>query len=352
MNGKRIKKRMLHYDLLRIIAAFSVVMLHSAAQYWYTLDIHSREWIIANSYDAVFRFGVPVFVMISGALFLSSEYELDIRHLYKHNILRFVVLYIVWSCLYGLWDTRNFCFAEVGVKPYLKEMLHGSYHLWFLPMLIGLYMILPMVRIWVHHADRKNLQYFLGLFLVLQVGRETLRAVTMMDEIHYILDITKVEMACSYLGYFVWGYYLAHVGLSQRLCKVIYWLVVPSILLNVVLGNGLSYHYEKAMGNIYDSFGIFTFIVVTGLFLVAQEFFGRKQFACTSTAIIKEVSADTLGIYVMHVGLMGVLANRGIDSMMVPNIIGVPLLAVICFVICMIAAAVLRRIPMIGKFIC
>lgn len=352
MNDKRTKKRMLHYDLLRIIAAFSVVMLHSAAQYWYTLDIHSREWVIANSYDAVFRFGVPIFVMISGALFLNPDYELDVRHLYKNNILRFVVLYIVWSCLYGLWDARNFCFAEVGVKPYLKEMLHGSYHLWFLPMLIGLYMILPMVRTWVHHADKKNLQYFLGLFLVLQVGRETLRAVTMMDEVHYILDIAKVEMACSYLGYFVWGYYLTYVGLPQRLSKVIYWLIVPSILLNVVLGNGLSHHYERAMGSIYDSFGVFTFIVVTGLFLGAREFFGKKEFTRTSATVIKEVSADTLGIYVMHVGLMEVLANRGIDSMMVPNIIGVPLLAVICFVICMVAAAVLRRIPVIDKFIC
>ena len=70
VSSKTDKKRLIHYDLLRIFAAFSVVMLHSAAQFWYSLDIYSTEWLIANSYDALFRFGVPIFVMISGALFL------------------------------------------------------------------------------------------------------------------------------------------------------------------------------------------------------------------------------------------------------------------------------------------
>ena len=352
MNEKPIRNRMLHYDLLRILAAFSVVMLHSAAQHWYTVDLYSKEWVIANSYDAVFRFGVPIFVMISGALFLNPEYRLDIRHLYKHNILRYVVLYMVWSCLYGLWDARNYQFAEIGWKPYFREMLQGSYHLWFLPMLIGIYIILPILRTWVHHADEKNLRYFIGLFLVLHIGRETLRAVTVTDELHYVLDLIDIEMVCGYVGYFVWGYYLAHVGLPQRLQKWIYICFLPAILANVLLSNGLSFHYGKPMVVIYDSFGVFTFIVVTGLFLFAQNVWAKKKFSDKSRAIIEEVSASTLGIYVMHIGLIDILGIYGIDSMMVPNIIGIPLLSIICFVICMVLAMILRRIPVLGKFIC
>lgn len=352
MSEIKPKRRLIQYDLLRILAAFSVVMLHCAAQHWYALDIYSKEWIIANSYDAIFRFGVPVFVMISGALFLNPEYELDIKKLYGHNILRFALIYVIWSCVYGLWDARTYEFAQIGWMPYLKQMLHGSYHLWFLPMLIGLYVLLPILRTWVQHAEKKNLQYFLGLFLVLQIGGETLRALTMTDEIHYILDLVKVEMICGYIGYFVWGYYLAHVGVSQHICKWIYIVFLPAILGNVILGNGLAHHYGKALGAIYDSFGIFTFCMATGLFLMTQDMFGKRDFSNRAKAVIKELSADTLGVYLVHVLLISVLEMEGIHSMLIPNIIGIPVYAFVCFGIGIIIAAVLRRIPVIGKYIC
>lgn len=352
MNGKQTKARKLHYDLLRIFAAFSVVMLHSAAQYWYTLDISSKEWITANSYDAMFRFGVPVFVMISGALFLNKDYQLDIRLLYRHNILRLVVLYFFWSALYGLWDARNYRFSEIGWKPYIREMLSGSYHLWFLPMIVGIYVILPILRTWVHHADEKNLRYFLTLFFILQIGKETLTAVTVTDELHELLDLVRVEMVCSYVGYFVWGYYLAHVGLTQKVQKLVYICFIPSILANIFISNGLSRHYGKPMPDIYDSYGLFTFMISTGLFLLFRELFGEKEFSDRSSAIIREVSANTLGIYVMHIGLLNILQLKGIDSMMLPIGIGIPMIAIMCFVICLVLAAVLRRIPVIGKYIC
>ena len=352
MSEKKSRERKLHYDLLRILAAFSVVMLHSAAQYWYTLDISGKEWLTANSYDAVFRFGVPVFVMISGALFLDKDYNLDIRFLYRHNILRLVVLYVFWSALYGLWDARHYQFAQIGWKPYIREMLHGSYHLWFLPMIVGIYVILPILRTWVHHADEKNLRYFLTLFLVLHIGKETLAAVTVTDEFHEVLDLVQIEMVCSYVGYFVWGYYLANAGLSQKMRKIVYICFIPSILANIIISNGLSLHYGKPMADIYDSYGIFTFLIATGLFLLLGEFFGRKEFSDRSSAVIREVSANTLGIYVMHIGLIDMLQLKGIDSMVLPNIIGIPVLAILCFVICLVLAALLRRIPVVGKYIC
>ena len=98
MNTKS-ETRLLHFDILRIIAAFSVVMLHSAAQFWYDLPVSDTNWIITNSYNALFRFGVPIFVMISGALFLNPEKETNIRKLFTHNIARILILFIFWSCI-------------------------------------------------------------------------------------------------------------------------------------------------------------------------------------------------------------------------------------------------------------
>lgn len=352
MKGSADNKREVYFDFLRIIAAFSVVMLHSAAQFWYTLDIFSREWIIANSYDAVFRFGVPIFVMISGALFLNSKYSVDIKRLYTHNILRYVVIYLLWCSIYGLWDARTFQFAEVGWKPYVREMLGGRYHLWFLPMIIGIYLLLPVLKSWVNSAEKKNLQYFLILFLVFQVGAETLRALTVTDELHQILDKIQIEMVCSYVGYFVWGYYLIRVGVSQKIRNLFYIAVIPAVAGNIILGNHLAHSAGKAVGSIYDSFGIFTFVIATALFLFFSERFGESQLEGRRLWLLQEVSKDTLGIYLLHIGVMEVLIELGIHSMMIPNVVGIPVFALLCFVLCMLITALLRRIPYIGKYLC
>ncbi len=346
------KKRMIHYDLLRILAAFSVVILHTSAQFWYTLDIHSTEWVITNSYDAVFRFGVPIFVMISGALFLDKDYKLDVKRLYKHNILRMVVVYGVWSCLYGLYDCLNAGLSNMGVKDILRKLLYGRYHLWFLPMIIGIYMLLPVLKSWIEHAELKNLQYFLKLFFIFQILSWTLRALTVTDELHYILDLAEIELVCSYVGYFIWGYYLAHVGVGQRFRKAMYLLALPSALLNILLGNWLAWRRGEPVGNIYDSYGIFTFIIVTALFLLTLDKGSKLSVGPRSTAVIKVISKDTLGIYLIHIGLIDILARLDVHTMTVPIALGVPLLAVLVFVIGLVIVALLRRIPVLGKYLC
>lgn len=352
MSTKTTENRMIHYDLLRIVAAFSVVMLHSAAQFWYSLDVNSTEWAIANSYDALFRFGVPVFVMISGALFLDKNYQLNVKRLYTHNIFRLVILYVVWSSLYGLFDSAGYGLGILDYKDIIREMLHGRYHLWFIPMIVGIYVLLPVLKSWVEHAEKKNIEYFLILFFVLQICSETIRALTVTDELHFILDLTKVEMVCSYIGYFVWGYYLAHIGINKKLEKLIYCLVLPACLCNVLLGNYLARKAGQSVGTIYDSFGLFTFIISTALFLFAIHSLSRISFGEKSSKLIKEISAATLGVYVMHIGLMEITKSYGIHCMLLPNILGIPVYALGCFAVCIVVAAVLRRLPVVGKYIC
>lgn len=345
-------QRELHYDILRIFAAFSVVMLHSAAQHWYTLDIYGSDWIIANSYDAVFRFGVPVFVMISGALFLSPSYKLDIKRLYRRNILRMAIIYVLWSVLYGVYDVISNGYYNYGLKVILRELIYGRYHLWFLPMIIGIYMLLPMLKTWIEHADKKQVEYILILFFVFQIGVWTIKSLTVTDELHYILTKLDIELVTSYIGYFLWGHYLANIGLADRLKKLSYILIIPAVILNIVLGTAMAWKYDKAIGEVYNSFGLFTFIIVTVLFVFAKEKWSKGISSKGLSWIIKEMSANTLGVYLMHIMLLEFLERCGIHSMMINNVVGIPLLAVVCFIVCMIVSALLRRVPVIGRYIC
>jgi surface polysaccharide O-acyltransferase-like enzyme len=345
------KRRVLSYDILRIIAAFSVVLLHCAAQKWYVDDVRNTEWIIANSYNAITRFGVPIFVMISGAIFLNDEYELRISRLFRHNILRMLILYFVWSTVYGLIDASKFDLAQVGIRPLLREILLGRYHLWFLPMIVGIYLLLPILKTWVAGAGKKGLEYFLILFLVFQISFGTLRVLFVVDEVHMLLDTIPVDLVCGYVGYFVLGHYLAQYEISAKARKMLAFLIAPAALANIVLGNLLALRKGEPTAEIYDSFGFFTFLIVVALFVLVKHSSESRQPSKRMQGFVREVSADTLGAYILHIGVMEALEPLGIHVAMIPNVIGIPVYAVLCFALCIGIAALIRRIPLIGSYL-
>lgn len=87
--------KIIAFDRLRILAAFAVVVLHAVAPLF--LDSYpSSDWNVANVYESLVRWSVPVFFMISGALFLNKRKELNIGRLYKKNIFR-VFLFIFFG---------------------------------------------------------------------------------------------------------------------------------------------------------------------------------------------------------------------------------------------------------------
>ena len=66
--------RIVYLDVLRVIACFSVIMVHSCAQY-FVKDIGSFNFWVGNIFDGLARIGVPLFIMISGALMLDKNYQ-------------------------------------------------------------------------------------------------------------------------------------------------------------------------------------------------------------------------------------------------------------------------------------
>lgn len=347
------KERQLHMDLLRIFACFSVLMLHTASQFWYTLPVQSAEWIVSNVYDSAFRFGVPIFVMISGRFFLSRPGEIDVRKLYSKHILRLLVAYGVWSLIYGIWDCRFWMGNEgVGWKVYVTEVLMGRYHLWYLPMLIGIYILLPVLKSWVMHCSKKNMEYFLIMFGVLQIGFSTVKILYIPASVlEVIYQFDNVEMVCSYVGYFVLGYYLYRYPLSKKAQKWVYAGGVLGLMGAIGVSTLDALRRATPVSTAFDSFSIFTFGVTLAVYVFFQEVLGKKSFK-KGEKLIKEVSANTFGIYLMHLWFVEYLGDKGITTMSVNIALGIPLLAVVCFLVCALASALLRRIPFIGKYIC
>ncbi len=350
---KEIKERQYHIDLLRIVACFSVVLLHSASQYWYVLPITGREWVVCNSYDAISRFGVPVFVMISGMLFLSRKGEVDPGRIWKHNILRLITAYCAWSVIYGLWDIRGrFGSESVSWKEYVSEMIYGRYHLWFVPMIIGLYLLLPVLKAYTDHSSRKQLEYFLILFVVLQVGYNTILIINPAEVVKVLLDLFQVQLICSYAGYFLLGYYLYRYPLPVKWEKMLYAAGILSAFLAALVSWLVSLRNGGPSAAAFDSYSVFTFLVSVAVMVFFLQRVSGWIWVRKKGELLRELSDNTFGVYLMHLFVLEFLESKGIDSMSMNNIVGVPLMAAVCFILCNLVVAVLRRIPVAGKYLC
>ena len=100
-----------------------------------------------NFYDSIVRWGVPVFVMISGCLFLSGNSTL--KKIYQKNIFRIARAFVFWSIVYTIYYYVDKVFIlkkEVALTTVVAHIILGHYHLWFLYMITGIYMILPFLK--------------------------------------------------------------------------------------------------------------------------------------------------------------------------------------------------------------
>lgn len=138
------KQRVAYLDYLRLVAILGVITIHVATSLnFYRQDYASLNWQILNFWDGLSRFCVPVFIMISGAIFLNPDFDLSWEKLFKKYLRRIVVSYLIWQLIYCGW----YYFAKEGDLVTVAKFLIGSYdHLWYLPMIAGLYLVTPLLR--------------------------------------------------------------------------------------------------------------------------------------------------------------------------------------------------------------
>lgn len=349
MNNKSVEaSRQMNMDLLRILAAISVVILHVSASYCAIWNSGSDS-IIANIYDACFRFGVPIFVMISGRFFLSSEGDADVRGLWKKNIFKLVIVYVVWSLFYALTsiDFTSFRFLNL-----IKTVIVGKYHLWYIPMLIGIYMIIPVLKAFVDKSEKKLIEYFLVIFFILQIVGETLKAFNHSEIIALILDKTEVELFSGYIGYFVLGFYLYKYPLNRR--KRMFSFMLGGI--GLIGAAGLSTYwailYNHGYSAIYDSFSVFTFFVSVAIYVLFQDCVKCEyKEKSVISLVVKEITRDTLGLYLIQIYLLEFAIRKWWNVIPIPMLVFIPIASSIIIVVGLIISALIRRIPFVGKYI-
>ena len=150
--GEISVKRLPNFDLLRVIAAFSVMLIHVNWNYFgkvYDTPSDSFEWIFGALVNLVTRFSVPAFVMISGAFILQNGQNADFIAFYKKVIIKiFAPSCVVILLLVPVRIGMNIL-AHKNLMSGLRGILTGGFfNLWYIYMLVGLYLLTPfMIRL-------------------------------------------------------------------------------------------------------------------------------------------------------------------------------------------------------------
>ena len=218
-----MQNRVIYLDVLRVLAIFSVVMLHVSCVF---LRANTVGWYVGNFYDSLSRWCVPVFVMISGALFLQPNKEIPLKLLYSKYILRLTGAFVVWCLLY--------VFLFDPVYPIVHNLHHGlpftyeydtsflpKYHLWFLLMLIGIYMLIPIMKEIARNSTA--CLYFIILWFVFTTCDMLFHYhILNCEAVSFLFYNLQVRMVLGYSGYFLLGYWLSIVKLD----KVIFYVAI------------------------------------------------------------------------------------------------------------------------------
>ena len=218
-------RRQIEYDMLRCLALCAVIMVHVLGGGRNSLlSVHTREWLVLNCFYAVSTWEVPIFVMISGRFFLDEDRTVTIRQLFGKYIKRLIIAFIVWTLVYQLYALiRSILLGQgyLNVFGFIYECIVGEYHLWYIYMQIGLYLLTPFLR--KIAEDKKLTQYYLVLFFVFSTLESYGRYLPGLGgAVSTILDKSEIHLVLGYAGYYLMGYYLYKYPVSSGCEKLLY----------------------------------------------------------------------------------------------------------------------------------
>lgn len=289
---KALKSRIYYLDFLRGFAIIMVVLLHCMSSYITVSEIYgSTSWYIYLVLNAITRTGVPIFIMISGYLILSSEKEEGVWEFYKKRIPRLVIPLVAWNIIYLLY--RYFIQgAQVDFKTVLTEFFNVGtyYHMWYLYTLAGIYLFAPFLKMIVKKCTTNQL----GVLVAVMVLRSSV--IPHINTVFNLQIYMFEPMVNGYLAFFVTGCFLGRLKVTKKLLAVFGVTGVCGFSASVYYS-----HFESSSAyiNLVFNYGsaLCHFALAASVFVFAM-YFCRDGFLYK---IFGSISRVSLGIYLVHV---------------------------------------------------
>lgn len=156
-------KREIWIDWMRVAACFMVILVHSTEPFYLggdgSLILNQADAFWSSFFDSFVRACVPLFVVASSYLQFPLHYSAG--EFFRRRTVRVLIPFVVWLLVYAfVWGE-----PASNLKSLLLNFNYSAGHLWFVYMLIGVYLIMPLLSPWAEKVGKKELQVYLGIWL-------------------------------------------------------------------------------------------------------------------------------------------------------------------------------------------
>ena len=334
--------RIIWADACRVLAVFGVIVLHASGEVFYGYGKVSNDyWLSANFWDSLFRVAVPLFAMLSGFLLLKSDQQLTFRlHSVVKRVGRVFIPLLTWSVIYLLW-LNHAADSSINLMEWLHKFLAEPvmYHLWFVYMIVGLYILIPILQVIFHaiEADFQLAWYFFGVWFVIN-------SLSIYVDMPFLLHM-QINSLLNYPGYFILGGVLGNINKDRFSVSYLFLLWLAAFVLTFVIVWLRTYQSGIPNELGYNYFAPNVLVASIAVFLLVKKI--RLQGFMVK--IVHYLSDISFPVYLVHIISMeymkyGVLGIK-ISTKSFHPLLSIPVMATAVFSLSLVVAFVLRLIP-------
>ena len=335
------QKTIPYFEWLRLFAAAAVVLMHTAAKQWLSVGPTGRDWAVLTVWDSLVRWPVPIFVMITGALFLPRKTEL--RQILKRYIPRTAAAFLLWSAIYALYGLSRGASREQA----LSYFINGHYHLWYLPFLCGVYLTIPFLQKIVtdERLEKQLLVLSLGLGIFFPWACDALAVLVpgWSGVVRSLQNSLNYTFFLDLMGLLLLGHWLHWREISRKARGILYALGLLGVAVTAAATFWASGFLGGQSALFFDMKAPNTLLTAVALFVFAK--YNLK----TLPRPVAWAAQCSFGIYLSHALVIDILNDFGIHALTHDPTWMTPALAAAVFAISFGFTAVVRKIPWFGK---
>lgn len=350
-NGVTVK-RSTFLDVLRVVATCAVVLLHTLTGAVDAVDINQYpvERIVFLVTMDLITWCVPIFVLISGYLFLNPTKTISFSKMLTKYCRRIVLALFVFGVPFAMLElilverTLRLSMVWQGFVMVLQGKSWS--HMWYLYMILFLYLLTPVLK-WILERVPKGCVYAVMIFLLLFSSIFTF--------LNKLLGVSLPVLpdAGIYLFYYLCGYLFAcGDGSSKQQEKKqcgkteIFALIVMMLLLGGMALSRICRDFSVQMAYNYP----FTVLVAVLMFYVCKN--SKACFSERTANIWRRMSELSFTIYLVHPVFVNILYKfLHVSLLEYPIGIALPVFFAVILVLAIITAWILCRISVLKKYI-
>ena len=313
------QNRIIWLDFLRAIAICCVIITHSCERV-YTLNVQAisqypmwRE-VFALLMFTVGRLGVPIFFFITGYLLLDREYNYNKTLLfYKKNLLGLLLTTEIWIIIYNIFNAW-FYSRPIELTTIIKNMLFLKQtemsHMWYMPVVIGIYLLVPFVSNALKNMDKRLFLIPMTIVSLYLYVLPELNVILAAEGKDALLSLPDFSFSGGVYGLCLIGGYLVKKNYFDKVNT--FWLILIGIFCFIFTVGLQIFSYSRGVE--YNVWYNNASLILTSftIFIIVS----RCKLKCSS--LISGIGKYSFGIYLVHNPInMLLIKNMSIQSSVV-----------------------------------